>query len=113
MENIDAKAIIERIRQLRDQYAGRRGKSKFAEALNISPSTYSYYESDRIPPIEILLKICQVTGADLEWLLTGSANEIKNPFGQNTSLLRNLDTLLTENPEMAFTVRQRHYVDPL
>ncbi|MCX5634931.1 MAG: helix-turn-helix domain-containing protein [Planctomycetota bacterium] len=100
MENIDAKAIIERIRQLRDQYAGRRGKSKFAEALNISPSTYSYYESDRIPPIEILLKICQVTGADLEWLLTGSANEIKNPFGQNTSLLRKLDALLTENPEM-------------
>ncbi len=65
MGKFNEKTIIERIRSLREQYAGRRGKSKFARVLDISPSTYNYYENNRIPPIEILLKICEVTaGSD-------------------------------------------------
>jgi transcriptional regulator with XRE-family HTH domain len=108
MKIFDEKAIIDRIKLLREQHSGSRGKSKFACDLGISASTYSYYENNRVPPIEILLKIVELTGADLNWLLTGKKN-LKTPvselekseFGQNTSLLRKLDNLLSENPELA------------
>jgi len=101
MQNFYEKAIIDRVRLLREQYAGNRGKSKFARALGISASTYSYYENDRVPPIEILLKICQVTEADLEWLLTGESSEKKSASGPNSALLQKLDELLTNNPELS------------
>ena len=101
MKKLNEVAIIERLQSLRKQYAGNRGKSKFACALGISASTYNYYESSRVPPIEILLRICHVTGADLEWLLTGHSTEKKFAFGPNSVLLRKLSTLLNENPDLA------------
>jgi transcriptional regulator with XRE-family HTH domain len=106
MDKSDEKAIIERIILLRRQYAGERGKSEFARSLNISPSTYNYYENNRIPPVDILLKICQITGADLHWLLTGDQNSpIKKggPAQQNISdpLLQKIQKLLSDNPAMA------------
>ena len=104
MQNYDEKALIERVRLLRKQYAGSRGKSKFARALGISASTYSYYENNRVPPIEILLKICEVAGADLEWLLTGSSTGKKIAFGPNTELLLKLSDLFTNNPELTEAV---------
>ena len=104
MQNFDANRIIERVKFLRNQYAGPRGKSKFAHALGISASTYSYYENDRVPPIEVLLKICQVTGADLQWLITGEKAEKKFPSGPNTALMQKIDELLEQNPDLAQTV---------
>jgi transcriptional regulator with XRE-family HTH domain len=68
--------------------------------LGISASTYSYYENNRLPPIETLLRICEVTGADLEWLLTGQRTEKKLAFGENSPLFQKLDDLLTKNPEL-------------
>lgn len=116
MSDFNEKEIIERVRLLRTQYAGSRGKSKFAHALGISASTYNYYEKNRVPPIEILLKICEVTNVDLDWLLMGRS-EPKKPvvslknfafekkrgtlLGINTTLLRKLDSLLSKNPELA------------
>jgi SOS-response transcriptional repressor LexA len=104
MQNFDANMIIERVKFLRNQYAGPRGKSKFAHALGISASTYSYYENDRNPPIEVLLKICQVTGADLQWLIAGEKAEKKFPSGPNTALMQKIDELLEQNPDLAQTV---------
>jgi transcriptional regulator with XRE-family HTH domain len=107
MQNSDEKTIIERIRGLRTQYAGSRGKSKFARALGISASTYSYYENNRVPPPQILLRICEVTGADLEWLLTGHlplADEKRFAFGSNAAILQRLDDLFTANPELVEAV---------
>jgi len=104
MENFDEKTIIEKISLLRKQYAGNRGKSEFARALGISASTYNYYENNRVPPIEILLKICEVTGADLEWLLTGRSTEKRFAFGANSGLLQKLDDLFTSNPELTEAV---------
>jgi len=104
MENINAEAIIQRIRELRTDFAGQRGKSEFARALGISPSTYNYYEQDRIPPVETLLNICQLTGTDLHWLLTGksaSSTEGLSPTGKNTQLINNLNLLLKEHPDTA------------
>jgi transcriptional regulator with XRE-family HTH domain len=107
MQNFDEKAIIERIRLLREQHTGSRGRTKFARTLGISASTYNYYENNRVPPIEILLKICQVTGADLNWLLTGEkpqkmviAGQKESASGPNSSLLRKIDVLLSENPDL-------------
>jgi transcriptional regulator with XRE-family HTH domain len=105
LQNYNAKAIIERVRLLRKQYAGERGKSKFARALGISASTYSYYEDNRVPPIEILLKMCEVTGADLQWLLTGQSTGKHFAFGENLGLLRKLNDLFVSNPEMTDAVR--------
>jgi len=70
-EKLDDKSIVARIRQLRQEHAGKRGKAIFAKALGLSPSTYNYYEKDRLPPINVLWSICRTTGADLQWLLTG------------------------------------------
>jgi repressor LexA len=109
MKKNSVNTINERIILLRKQYAGGRGKSKFARDLSLSPSTYSYYENDRVPPAEILAKICRLTGADLSWLLTGEQSE-KQPVIQsiltarrspNTEILQKIDTLLSNNPEIA------------
>jgi len=104
MKDFDEKAIIERVRLLRKQYAGGRGRSKFARALGISASTYNYYESARVAPIEVLVKICEVTGADLQWLLRGSGGEKKFGFGPNSAILQELDGLLRENAELGEAV---------
>jgi len=39
--------------------------------LEITPSTYTLYEVDRIPPAELLHRVSQITGVSLHWLLTG------------------------------------------
>ena len=100
MKKNNEKAIIERIIELRKQYAGERGRSKFALALGISASTYSYYENDRVPPVDVLLKMCQITGSDLQWLIAGGKRQEKAEFGSDISLLRKLDELLSENPDL-------------
>jgi len=111
MCDFNEKAVIERVRQLRKGFSGSRGKRKFARAIGISPSTYNYYEKDRLAPIPVLLKICQVCEADLEWLLTGktaqSKTEMLPNFGlmqtnpelaaKSTKLLKKLENLLSNN----------------
>ena len=67
--------IIERVIQLRRKHFGPRGKARFARALGISPSTYSYYEKNRVPPPSLLVQMARLTGANLDWLLTGSPGE--------------------------------------
>ncbi|MBN2375697.1 MAG: helix-turn-helix domain-containing protein [Sedimentisphaerales bacterium] len=100
---MDENAIINRIRQLRRDYAGERGKALFAKALGISPSSYNYYENDRIPPVTILWKICQLTGANLEWLVTGQANEDEKSTSesQNQPIFHKITTLLEKDPNSA------------
>lgn len=100
MKHFDEKGVIGRIKLLRKQYAGDRGRSKFARALGVSASTYNYYETDRVPPIEVLVRICELTGANLEWLLTGSRGA-KLVSGPNTALLQKLEDLLANNRELA------------
>jgi len=99
VRKFNEKAVMERILLLRQEYSGGRGKSKFARALGISPSTYNYYESSRIPPIEILLRICQITGADLQWLLTGRCSQGRSG-GTGTNLLRKTEQLLNNHPDL-------------
>jgi len=119
MKKINENAIIERLKSLRKEFAGNRGKRKFAQALGISASTYNYYENDRLPPIPVLVRICEVTGADLEWLLTGVSSREKERFGivgqlshrENGRYIRiareiakKLDDLFAANPDSAQAV---------
>ncbi|MFW6155264.1 MAG: S24 family peptidase [Planctomycetota bacterium] len=70
--NTDTSGICERIRQLRVEYAGPRGKAAFARELGLSSSTYGYYETNRAPPADVLVRIADLTRVDLRWLVTGA-----------------------------------------
>lgn len=95
------KDLIERIRQRRIARFGPRGRAHFAAALGIRPSTYHYYETDRVPPPALLVKMAQVTQTDLVWLLTGEgAPEV---LGQSAAMpgseiVRRVAGLLEQRP---------------
>ena len=104
MAKFDEKAVIQRIIKVRTDIAGGRGRSKFAKALGLSPSTYSYYEQDRLAPVPILLKISEITGVDLYWLLTGSTEKGDGYLPQYPKLARQLSSFLQSNPASADTI---------
>ena len=99
MQNFNEKTVIDRIIELRENFAGPRGKAKFAKALGISASTYSYYENDRIAPISILLRIADITNTDLHWLLTGTASKGRPITAIDRQMLAKLETLLAKSPD--------------
>ncbi len=66
-----AAAICERLKQVRVQVCGPRGQSHFAALLQLSPSTYNYYEKGRIPPVDVLDRASQITNVPLLWLIRG------------------------------------------
>jgi SOS-response transcriptional repressor LexA len=102
MMDHNEKDVIGRIVTLRKDYAGQRGKKKFAVQLGISPSTYSYYEKDRVPPIPILLKICQLCNVNVNWLLTGNNGQEKEDHcqqtGQNNHIISKVNKVLEKQP---------------
>ena len=101
-ESTDEKAIISRVQQLRRQYSGERGKALFAKALGINPSTYSYYEKDRVPPAGLLCAMAKVTGTDLRWLLTGASGSKEGAAAAlPQELVEKLSALLERRPECA------------
>ena len=78
LENIPAlntAAICERLKQVRIQVCGPRGQSHFAALLQLSPSTYNYYEKGRIPPVDVLDRAARVTGVPLLWLIRGEPGD--------------------------------------
>jgi SOS-response transcriptional repressor LexA len=92
--------ICRRIAQVRAEVAGPRGKSAFARMLGLSPSTYDYYESDRVPPAKVLLSIADAAGVDLRWLLTGRAAPGRAVPADHPALQR-AARLLAEHPQAA------------
>jgi len=97
---IPANEICRRVVELRLKAAGPRGKSKFAKQLGISPSTYDYYEGSRIPPAEMLVRIAEVAGADLHWLLTGQPGAAALG-AEDHPVLRRVAKLLADCPDAA------------
>jgi len=67
--------ICERLKQVRVHVCGARGQSHFAGLLNLSPSTYNYYEKGRIPPVDVLDRAARLTGAPLLWLIRGEPGD--------------------------------------
>ncbi len=91
--------ICRRVEQVRRELHGDRGKVRFAKQLGISPSTYNYYESSRIPPAEILVRISEAGGVDLRWLLTGAESSPAVPAGHPA--IGRIAKLLGDNPDAA------------
>jgi len=93
-------AICRRVAKLRCGKCGPRGKASFAKMLGISPSTYDYYESARVPPAELLLKIADVGGVDLRWLLTGELTA-GHAVAANHPAVRRAAELIGDHPQAA------------
>lgn len=66
------KALTARIRELRRRHFGARGKAAFAARLGIPIDEYEPYEKSTLPPGELMVRMCEQTGEDLQWLLTGA-----------------------------------------
>ncbi len=92
--------ICRRIAQLRLETAGQRGKASFAKQLGLSPSTYDYYETTRVPPAEVLVKIAERTGVDLYWLLTGKTRSGVDVAADHP-LVQRVARLLADRPDAA------------
>lgn len=56
--------------RLRSLFAGLKNK-EIADKLGVSPPAVQNYLKGRVPDAELLLKIANLTGCDLHWLLTG------------------------------------------
>jgi transcriptional regulator with XRE-family HTH domain len=97
--------LAERIRELRRRQFGARGKADFAQRLGVSAEEYERFERGRIPPGDILVRMCELTGEDLQWLLTGVAARgtvvISGTRTRHQELLTRLAKLLNEQPGLA------------
>ncbi len=104
MENPE-KALARRIRELRRRHFGARGKARLAELLGLNLADYERFERGTLPPGEMLVKICEITGEDLQWLLTGVAGRgtvvISGTRKRHQDLLTRLARMLDDQPELA------------
>jgi len=66
----------------------------------MNPAGCHYYESRRVPPADVLVKIAQVAGVDLHWLLTGRPAPAVAPTAQHPVIAR-AARLLADNPAAA------------
>lgn len=96
-------ALVARIREIRRRHFGRRGKAAFAAQLGVSPEEYEQYERGTMPSGEMMVRICETTGEDLQWLLTGMASRgtvvISGARHRHQGLLSDIARLLEERPE--------------
>lgn len=97
-----------RIADLRRRHFGARGKAEFAQRLGIEPNELARYERGKIPPGELLVRICEETGEDLQWLLTGVGSRgtvvISGTRSRHQDLLTRLAAALDRNPALASPV---------
>ncbi|HET6427957.1 MAG TPA: LexA family transcriptional regulator [Phycisphaerae bacterium] len=93
------RALCARITQLRRELHGERGRAKFARQLGLSASTYSYYEAGRVPPADVLVRIADVAGVGLRWLLTGEQSAASVPADHPA--VRRIAALLADHPAAA------------
>jgi len=100
MKSSDREDICARIAQVRLEVAGPRGKARFAKQLGISPSTYDYYESTRVPPADVLLRMAEVAGVDISWLLTGDRSA-PGDVAAGHPVLRRAAALMAGSPDAA------------
>ena len=108
---LELKEIIQRICQVREKFAGKRGKAFFAKRLGLSPSTYNYYEHNRLAPISVLWKICEIRHTDIQWLLTGRESVEKNTAESENippELAGRIGSLLKGNPASRAALRAKY-----
>lgn len=103
--NNPEKALAERIRQLRRRHFGPRGKDEFARQLGIRLDEYEGFERGKLPPGELMVRMCELTGEDLQWLLTGVAGRgtvvISGTRNRHQNLLTQIARALDAQPRLA------------
>jgi phage repressor protein C with HTH and peptisase S24 domain len=101
MNQTDIKELKDRLHFLRVKHCGVRSKKKFADALGLPMSTYSSYEAGRTPPSSFLVKVADITGCDINWLITGSAAKTpaKNPDPGISDILARMESILSNQPK--------------
>jgi transcriptional regulator with XRE-family HTH domain len=101
-------ALTRRLKELRRKHFGPQGAAGFAERLGLSVEDYQRFERGTVPPGEVLVRICEVTGEDLQWLLTGVAGRgtvvIAGTRTRHQALLTRLAHALDQRPELAAPV---------
>ncbi len=101
-------ALAIRLKELRRRHFGRQGKHVFAQQLGLSPEEYARFERGIVPPGDVLVRICEATGEDLQWLLTGVASRgtvvIAGARNRHRDILTRLAKLLDKNAETAAAV---------
>ncbi len=101
-------SLSSRIRELRRRHYGPRGAARFAELLGVPVEDFVRFERGAVPPGELLVRMCECTGEDLQWLLTGVAARgsvvIAGARHRHQQLLTRLATLLEECPHLATPV---------
>lgn len=69
-------AIGERLRFLRQAKGVKHGVT-MAKMVGVSQSRYSNWENGiGVPPVEFAIKICQLTGANLDYIYLGNASSL-------------------------------------
>ncbi len=103
--NSPEQALCKRIQELRRRHFGRQGKAAFAQRLGLTVEQYTRFERGTVPPGDVMVRICEATGEDLQWLLTGVAARgtvvISGTRGRHQDLLARLARLLDDRPETA------------
>jgi len=90
------KALAQRIRALRRRHFGPRGKAEFARKLGLRLEEYERFEGGKLPPGELMVRMCELTGEDLQWLLTGVAARGTVVISEARSRHRNLLTQIAQ-----------------
>lgn len=97
--------VTSRIRELRRRHFGRGGKTEFAQRLGLDLIEYDRIERGAIPAGDVLVRMCDVTGEDLQWLLTGHPGRgtvvIANAMRRHQALLGKIAAALDSNPAFA------------
>jgi phage repressor protein C with HTH and peptisase S24 domain len=94
-----ATELCDRLIFLRQKHFGSRGKKRFAAELGLPLSTYATYEAGRNPPPEVLAKICDITGCDLKWLITGSTSNLPKTTPEISEILSRMESILVSQPK--------------
>ena len=93
---------------MRRRHFGAGGKEAFAARLGVPVDEYVRYERGTLPSGELLVRMCELTGEDLQWLLTGVSSRgtvvISGARTRHQHLLTRLASALAENPELAAPV---------
>lgn len=72
---------------------------RLAKILNIGNTTLSQYESGkRIPSDEIKLRIAEIFGVSLDWLL--GISDIRNPYASTSGDIDDILETIRRRPEM-------------
>ena len=99
------KKLGERIKALRQRHFGRGGKGEFAKALGLPIGEYERFERGAIPTGETLVRMCETSGEDLQWLLTGVGSRgtmvISGARDRHQELIAKVARLLDAAPESA------------